>query len=55
MTVKDRLPPGGGGGRLLGRTAECDRLDTLLARARSGASGVIVLRGGPGVGKSALL
>ena len=40
---------------LLGRTAECGRIDTLVARAREGASGVLVLRGDPGIGKTALL
>jgi DNA-binding CsgD family transcriptional regulator/tetratricopeptide (TPR) repeat protein len=45
----------GKGGRPLGRDAECDRFDELLASARSGTSGVIVLRGGPGVGKSTVL
>lgn len=55
MKVGERLPPGGGMGRLLGRDVECDRIDELLASARAGTSGVIVLRGGPGVGKSAVL
>src|SRR4051794_23188683 len=45
----------GGGTRPLGRDAECDRFDELLASTRSGASTVIVLRGGPGVGKSTVL
>ena len=40
---------------LLGRAAECGRIDTLVARAREGASGVLVLRGEPGIGKTALL
>jgi DNA-binding CsgD family transcriptional regulator len=40
---------------LLGRERECQQLDRLLARARSGTSGVLVLHGEPGVGKSALL
>ncbi|MDQ6948144.1 MAG: AAA family ATPase, partial [Actinomycetota bacterium] len=40
---------------LLGREAECVRLDDLLSQARSGNSGVLVLRGEPGVGKTALL
>jgi DNA-binding CsgD family transcriptional regulator len=40
---------------LLGRDAECDRLDKVLAAARDGLSGVLVLRGEPGVGKTALL
>jgi predicted ATPase len=40
---------------LLGRKAECDTLDRLLREALAGESGVVVLRGDPGVGKSALL
>jgi DNA-binding CsgD family transcriptional regulator len=40
---------------LLGRSAECSALDRLLAGSRDGRSGVLVLRGEPGVGKTALL
>jgi len=40
---------------LLGRDPECARIDTLLAAARRGKSGVLILRGEPGIGKSALL
>src|SRR5215210_3363213 len=40
---------------LLGREAECARIDALLEAARKGSSGVLVLRGEPGIGKSALL
>jgi DNA-binding CsgD family transcriptional regulator len=40
---------------LVGRTAECARVDGLLADARAGRSGAIVLRGEAGIGKSALL
>ena len=40
---------------LFGRDAECGRLDALLDRARAGKSGLLLLSGGPGVGKSALL
>ena len=43
------------GGRLLGRRGECEALDQLLARLRTGRSPVLVLRGEAGVGKSALL
>jgi DNA-binding CsgD family transcriptional regulator len=42
-------------GMLLGRRAEQDQLDLLLRRARAGTSGVLVLRGDPGIGKTALL
>ena len=40
---------------LVDRRAECARLDRLLADARNGASGAVVVRGEAGVGKSALL
>ncbi len=40
---------------LLGRTAECEQLVSLLDHARRGTSSVLVLTGEPGVGKSALL
>src|SRR4051812_4458689 len=40
---------------LLGRAAERDRVQGLLARARAGSSGVLVVRGEPGIGKTALL
>ncbi len=40
---------------LLGRREECDRVDRVLAAARAGLSGVLVLRGEPGIGKTALL
>src|SRR4026209_1423085 len=39
----------------IGRTSERDVLDGLLAKARSGQSGILVIRGEAGVGKSALL
>jgi DNA-binding CsgD family transcriptional regulator len=40
---------------LMGRRAECDVLDRLLAAIRSGDSKALVVHGEPGVGKSALL
>src|SRR5690348_1410033 len=40
---------------LANRAAECLQLDRLLLEARSGKSAVLVLRGEPGVGKTALL
>lgn len=39
----------------LGRGIECEALDQLVAGARAGRSGVLVLRGEPGIGKTALL
>ena len=41
--------------RLRGRRTQCQVLDRLVASARSGESGVVVLRGEAGVGKTALL
>ncbi len=40
---------------LLGREAECNRIERLLAGARAGTSGALVIGGDPGVGKTALL
>ena len=40
---------------LLGRAEERDRIDRVLAAARQGLSGVLVVRGEPGIGKTALL
>ncbi|MBV9943148.1 MAG: AAA family ATPase [Solirubrobacterales bacterium] len=38
-----------------GRTRERERLDAMLAQARDGQSAVLVVRGEPGIGKTALL
>src|SRR4051794_14344675 len=46
-----RLP----GGQLLGREREREALGRLLEAARSGRGGILVVRGEPGVGKTALL
>jgi DNA-binding CsgD family transcriptional regulator len=40
---------------LVGRRAECARLDHLLAEAKTGDSAVLVVRGTPGTGKTTLL
>ncbi|WP_028060239.1 helix-turn-helix transcriptional regulator [Candidatus Solirubrobacter pratensis] len=40
---------------LVGRSGECARLDRLLADAKAGQSAVLLLRGAPGAGKTALL
>jgi DNA-binding CsgD family transcriptional regulator len=41
--------------QLLGRRGERERLERLLQAARGGAGGALVVRGDPGVGKTALL
>jgi DNA-binding CsgD family transcriptional regulator len=43
------------GAGLLGRRAEQSRLNEMIAALRAGESRVLVLRGAPGIGKSALL
>ena len=40
---------------LLGRRTECEALERLLDDVRAGRSGALVIRGEPGVGKTALL
>ncbi len=40
---------------LLARAEECDRLDQIVEATRRGLSGVLVLHGEPGVGKTSLL
>ena len=46
---------GRSGPPLLGRQAECEALDGLLADALAGRSRVLILRGEAGIGKSALI
>jgi DNA-binding CsgD family transcriptional regulator len=41
--------------KLFGRTGELETLTRLIAKARSGRSGVLVVRGEPGIGKTELL
>ena len=48
-------PPRHADAALVGRRAECARVDRLLAAARAGQSAVLVLRGEAGIGKTALL
>ena len=43
------------GPRLRGRDSECELLDRLIGAVRAGESRALVLRGEPGVGKTALL
>ena len=40
---------------LAGRETEQRQIDQLLQRATAGSSGVLVLRGDPGIGKTALI
>ena len=56
--VGQAVPPGRRPGPerpVLDRSAERARIDDLLERVRLGLSGVLVLRGSPGVGKTTLL
>ena len=55
MPSRGDPPLRGRPGRLLGRRAECAALGGLLGAVRAGESRALVVRGGPGVGKTALL
>jgi DNA-binding CsgD family transcriptional regulator len=44
-----------GGAPLMGRRSECDRLDRLIEAVCAGESRALVIRGEPGIGKTALL
>src|SRR5436190_16635951 len=48
-------PLGRGLKTLRGRRNECETLDHLLESVRAGHSGALVVRGKPGIGKTALL
>ena len=50
-----RVTPRSVSKKLLGRARECDTLDELLEAVRRGESRALVVRGEPGVGKTALL
>src|SRR5918997_1368038 len=53
--MKDHLPGAGRKPSLRGRASECTLLDGLVSAVRQGASRSLVLRGEPGIGKTALL
>src|SRR5262245_18616813 len=60
VTPEPNIPPQaeaapGTASTLLGRAYECALIDEVLAGAMRGESGSLVLRGEPGIGKSALL
>ena len=58
MRAQDQWPPAhprGHDGALRGRRRECGVLDRLIASVEAGASRVLVVRGEPGMGKTALL
>src|SRR5258707_11022795 len=44
-----------GGAQLTGRLSECEMLDRLIEAVRAGESRALVIRGEPGIGKTALL
>ena len=50
-----RSPIRGRAAELTGRRSECDVLDRLIDAVRAGESRALVVRGEPGVGKTALL
>ena len=54
-TQSHRSAPPRGEGELVGRQAEQDAIDALLLAARDGRGAALVLRGEPGIGKTALL
>jgi tetratricopeptide (TPR) repeat protein len=56
VEMATRPPVGvGGGAGLVGRRGECDVLDRLIEAVCAGRSRALVVRGEPGVGKTALL
>jgi DNA-binding SARP family transcriptional activator len=55
VSARTSLSPRGEPGGLVARNRELAHLDHLLWKARAGSGSAVVLRGEPGVGKSALL
>jgi DNA-binding CsgD family transcriptional regulator len=55
LQAVNRVPPPPARPGLLGRREECELLSGALAAAKAGRSQVLVLRGEPGIGKTALL
>jgi DNA-binding CsgD family transcriptional regulator len=58
LTFSSHVPPSSsplGVRPLIGRDSALEALDDLLSSARAGSSVVLVVRGGPGIGKTALL
>ena len=53
--MRAREPQGLPVSRLFSRAQECAALDAAVARARAGQGGSLIVTGGPGAGKSALL
>lgn len=53
--ASDIASPSGPNDALLGRQGECEALRGLLEQVLSGHSGVVVVRGEPGIGKTTLL
>lgn len=49
------LPPSGPAAPLVGRRVELDRLDEVVARARSGSPAVVVIEGEAGIGKTSFI
>jgi DNA-binding CsgD family transcriptional regulator len=55
QSVLSRPAPARQSAGLIGRGAQCRQLDQLLSAVRAGHSGALVVRGEPGIGKTALL
>ena len=55
VEMATRFPAGGRAAELVGRRSECEALNGLIEAVRAGQSRALVVRGEPGVGKTALL